>query len=59
LAQEKKRIKKKLGISASAAEIIRVLIEQHHMRMTHIATTEPESVEWFYRYLAEKASDDK
>jgi hypothetical protein len=58
LEQEKRRIKKAYGIKTSVADIIRALVEQHTMRMTQLATAEPESVEWFYRYLAEE-NDDK
>lgn len=57
LKQERRRIKKAHGISVSMTDIIRALIEQHTMRMAQIATAAPESVEWFYRYLAEENDD--
>jgi len=57
LEQERRRIKKAHGFRTTIADIMRALIAQHQMRMTQLATAEPESVEWFYRYLSEKEDD--
>jgi len=57
MEQERRRLKKAYGLRITITEIIRALVEQHHMRMAQQATAEPESVEWFYRYLSEKKDE--
>jgi len=57
LNQEQQRLKRELNTHVSVTEIVQGMIELHMMRMTQLATEDPESVAWFYKYLAEQRDD--
>jgi len=53
LEQERRRFRETHGINVSVNDLIRAMVELHKTRFVVMATSDPDAVPWFYRYLAE------
>jgi hypothetical protein len=57
LEQECKRLEELVGKKVTIGEVVQLLVECHQVKMQMIAESNPESISWMYRWLADHPSD--